>query len=670
MRFTLAMAEDPNPLTQLQEQVNCAVCLSIFAQPKFLVCNHAFCKKCIDHLDEGNHIVKCPTCRKQTILPQSDAANLPPAFYINTLIDLYQATKKGTIPVADSPAGDEACAKHGRLLDMCCDDCQQILCTKCFLADHRDHKCSLVVDLFSQHKKEINDHLATVKEQEGVILDALDILEYQEQEIIQHGESVKNEIDTLTGEIIEAVLQSGRQMKENVDNLVRQKLSNIAKQKEYGEMLLPQFKSCQEYVEDKVQNGSHQEILLEKNKIIERLKAVSQEFILQELQTKEKADIAFKSHDILEKCRKIGEVSVDGVITTLISQHGPHEKRNSKVAIVGVPRTINTTVYNATKKRDTLVCHLVADKGGTMIQCKLEQREKDKHSITFYPTIKGTYHIVISVKKGQIRCDPSTIEVLPSLEKSFHMIRKIENLKTPRGVAMTPDGLLLVAESGNKTIAIVDKDGCIVQRFEHQGGDYPKGVCVTPDNHILVISSHAPHITKYTMDYSLVTTANDKQLQPNTPQHIAVSATGHVYICDTRNHRILALNHNLTFCEVLGQGGRRPGRFKSPYSLAIDSQNALYICDYGNSRVQKLSSNGTYVSEFKVSSCPRFIAIDSNDVVYIVDDKKVLSLYDSDGDYLSSIECNGNEGLAIDKQGHIYICDTDCNVFVFNGMYV
>ena len=443
-------------------------------------------------------------------------------------------------------------------------------------------------------------------------------------------------------------------------------------------MLLTQFKPCQEYVEDKVRNGSRREILLEKNEMIERLKAVSQKFVLQELQTKEKADIAFQyNRDILEKCSKIGEVSVviDKITpssATGTTHYKPLEKHYTcnKVAMVGMPRTIDINVYNVSKKkRGKLFCYLAADKGGAMIQCTMKHREKDKYSITFHPIIKGTYYIIIPVKKGQVRCDPSTIEVLPSLERSFHMIRKIENLKTPRGVAMTPDGLLLVAESGNKTIAIVDQDGCIIQRFQHQGGDYPKGVCVTPDNHILVISSHTPYITKYTMDYRLVAIAEDKQLQLNTPHHIAVSATGHVYVCDTSNHCIQVLNPDLTLCQVFGQGGRRAGRFNNPYSLAIDSQNVLYICDYGNSRVQKLKSNGIYVSEFKVPSCPRYIAIDSNDVIYIVDDKKALSLYDSDGDYLGSVDCNGNEGLAIDKQGHIYVCDTDCNVFVFNGMY-
>ena len=681
----MAMAESPDPFNKLQEQIICAVCLDVFTQPKVLSCNHAFCKECIDRLlvdvEEGNHIVKCPTCRKQITLPQHDTANLPPAFHINTLIELYQVTRRATVIVTDPPAKapkEEGCPKHGRPLDMYCDDCHEAACAKCFHDDHRDHKCNFVADVFDEHKKEIDDHLVRVQEQEGVVLDALDILEFQEREIAQQGEMVKNQIDVLIGEIIEAVQQSGRQLKENVSNEVQKKLSNISRQKKYGEMLLTQFRSCQEYVKDRVHKGSQQEILLEKNKIIERLKAVSQELILQELQTKERADIIFQcNRDLLEKCSKIGEVHVSVLNNKVvpgnaidISQHKPLEKHNSKVAIVGMPRTIGITIYDVSKKkRGKLFCYLAADKGGTMIQCKIEHREKDEHCITFYPTIKGTYHIIIPVKKGQIHCDPSTIELLPSLEKSFHMIRKIENLKTPRGVAMTPDGLLLVAESGNKTIAIVDKDGCIVQRFEHQGGDYPKGVCVTPDNHILVISSHAPHITKYSINYSLVTTVDDKQLQLNTPHHIAVSATGHVYICDTSNHCIQVLNPDLTACRVLGRGGRRPGQFNSPYSLGIDSQNALYICDYGNSRVQKLKSNGTYVSEFKVSSCPRYIAIDSNDVVYIVDDKKVLSLYDSDGSYLGSIDCNGNEGLAIDKQGHIYVCDTYFDVFVFNGMY-
>ena len=115
---------------------------------------------------------------------------------------------------------------------------------------------------------------------------------------------------------MQAIRQSGATLKQNVDILVQHKLDDISQKKEEGEMFLTLLKSCEQYVQDKLRNGSQQEILLEKNEMMERLRAVSQQLTLQQLQLKEKADIVFQqSRDILEKCGKIGEVSIDKTTT-------------------------------------------------------------------------------------------------------------------------------------------------------------------------------------------------------------------------------------------------------------------------------------------------------------------------------------------------------------------
>ena len=81
-------------LAKLQEQLSCPVCLDMYRRPKLLACTHALCEECADRLPvdvkKGKHVIKCPTCRKLTTLPGDDTANLPPAFLINTLTELYQ----------------------------------------------------------------------------------------------------------------------------------------------------------------------------------------------------------------------------------------------------------------------------------------------------------------------------------------------------------------------------------------------------------------------------------------------------------------------------------------------------------------------------------------------------------------------------------------------------
>lgn len=234
-------------------------------------------------------------------------------------------------------------------------------------------------------------------------------------------------------------------------------------------------------------------------------------------------------------------------------------------------------------------------------------------------------------------------------------------------MAITPNGLLLVAEFNSQTIAVVGNDGQLVNSFQHQGGGCPISICITPDNHILVLSSQAPHIAKYAMDYKLVRIVNTSNgngpLQFASPQGIAVTSNnGRVYICDTRNHCVQVLNSDLTFNHMI------VSQFNYPCGIAIDSQDALYVCDYGNHRVQKLSSDGTAMSVITPIPHPRCVAIGHNDRVYIIDESPRLFIHDSDGYNIGSQESNGKNGLAVDKKGHICVSDGD-SIAVFSGYF-
>ena len=625
-----------DPLITLQQQVKCPVCLDVFTQPKLLVCHHAFCQHCIDQLpvdvDHGDHTVKCPTCRKQTTLPQHDAANLPPAFYINNLIELHQMTN--------------------------------LLVTK--------------------HVQEIDDLLLTVKQQVNATLNDLNDLNIHKRDITRQGELIKEQIDTLVYQIITTVQQSGRQLKDDIDNLVRQQMSQIATQKEQGETLLVQTQSCVKYVEEKIYRSQQNEILLEKNELIERLKAVSQELKQEGLRLKEKSSIEFQqSCDILEKCSKIGKIDIDGVVTSTTStlssyiassstDEGPQAKLGGRVAIVGKFRTIDINVPSVSwLKRGSLSCCLVGEEGETTLH-NIQHIGKNKYRISFIPTQPGFHHIKVQVKGEKMSCNPSTILVLPSPIR-VSQTKHIHTSKSTLGIAITSDGLMLVTEHNSQTIAVLNKEGCVIKRFQHQGGGSPIDICVTPDNHILVLSSHAPHITKYTMDYTLAdiasTSYGNGQQQFDLPQGIAASTSGLIYVCDTNNHRIQVLNPDLTVHSTIGKKGTKLGQFIFPCGIAIDSQDALYVCDYGNNRIQKLSSNGVPIGKFKVASHPRCVATDHNNMIYMIDNTAKLFLHDSDGYILGYQESNGRNGLAVDKQGHIHVCNGNSTITIFSGMY-
>ena len=203
---------------------------------------------------------------------------------------------------------------------------------------------------------------------------------------------------------------------------------------------------------------------------------------------------------------------------------------------------------------------------------------RKKNCVSFTATHQGLHHVKVQVKGIDIPCNPCTIQVVPT----------INAIHKPTAIATTTSGLLVVA--GTTSIAVMDKEGHVISSSNSQGGGYNTGICVTPDNHILVVSSKPPHITKYAMDCTLVSTADTNHGSRSSyfafPQSIAVSTSGHVYVCDAGNHRIQVFSSEGRFITKFGTKGDGDGQLNDPHGLALTPEGNIIVADFRNNRVQ------------------------------------------------------------------------------------
>ena len=84
--------------SSLDDQLNCAVCLERFDDPRTLPCHHSFCLHCLSSVprqeDQDCILIKCPTCCKPSQLPEGGVDQLPTAFLINNLLELQNNTEQ------------------------------------------------------------------------------------------------------------------------------------------------------------------------------------------------------------------------------------------------------------------------------------------------------------------------------------------------------------------------------------------------------------------------------------------------------------------------------------------------------------------------------------------------------------------------------------------------
>jgi DNA-binding beta-propeller fold protein YncE len=180
----------------------------------------------------------------------------------------------------------------------------------------------------------------------------------------------------------------------------------------------------------------------------------------------------------------------------------------------------------------------------------------------------------------------------------------------------------------------------------------PQGVVVDRDHNMIVTDqgNHRIQAINYTTGQHVFSagTFGEGPTQFANPCGLALHPSGHIVVCDSGNHRLQILDAQGNFVRCIGTQGRDPGQFKSPLSVgcSLDGQ-LLIVAEYGNLRVQVLRWNdGSHVYTInkyfrpKISWCPSGIAIDKDGHALIVNsDCNCIEIFRIDsGHYVRTID--------------------------------
>ncbi len=168
-------------------------------------------------------------------------------------------------------------------------------------------------------------------------------------------------------------------------------------------------------------------------------------------------------------------------------------------------------------------------------------------------------------------------------------VAKATSLNQPGGVAIDGAGNLYIADTNNNVIRKVN---------------LATGAIST------VAGTGAPG---YTGDGALATSAS-----LNSPEGVAVDAAGDLYIADTNNdavREVVAATGKIA--TIAGDGTGAPGfagdgglaigaKLNAPYGVALDAAGNLYIADSGNNRVRAVNTSGN-INTFAGNGTPAYL---------------------------------------------------------------
>jgi len=242
----------------------------------------------------------------------------------------------------------------------------------------------------------------------------------------------------------------------------------------------------------------------------------------------------------------------------------------------------------------------------------------------------------------------TTIEAIPRVdgEEPGRAPDAPGRVHQPRGVAVGPNGNVVVADFGNSRIQEITPSGEFVRKWGSQGelpGQFkePCAVAVAPDGHVYVADTWNHRVQKFSA-------AGEYQIEWSAgfygPRGVAVSSDGEVYVADTGNNRIVRFAPDGKELRRWGSQGANPGEFLEPMGLAVDANGNVYVCDNGNGRLQIFTRDGQLRAviavkgwESKVFSEPD-VSVDPSGRIWVtVPGEKQIRAYDTDGKLLHTL---------------------------------
>lgn len=280
-----------------------------------------------------------------------------------------------------------------------------------------------------------------------------------------------------------------------------------------------------------------------------------------------------------------------------------------------------------------------------------------------------------------------------------------EALSSPSDICIADDGLIYVADSGNRRIVVGNSDGELVRTIGEGTLVNPRGVFVTSDGNVYVADRDAERIFVFgsggelVAEYSKPTSPLYGDEVSFLPIKIAVNDAGIMFVvCESNTNGIVEISptDGGTFLGYFGtnyaakslttiiyrailtdeQRAKMVSNIPAtPTNLTIDEKGLIYTVTRGNENetLKRLNIAGTNmlrITEDTYADTPTSVAAGNHDNVYVADQQGYIFEYNNEGEmiFVFGGPDDGSQrvglstmvsGIAVDKQDWIYVLDSD-----------
>jgi 4-amino-4-deoxy-L-arabinose transferase-like glycosyltransferase len=240
----------------------------------------------------------------------------------------------------------------------------------------------------------------------------------------------------------------------------------------------------------------------------------------------------------------------------------------------------------------------------------------------------------------------------------------------PRGVAVSLEGLVYVADTGNGRIQVFNSDGEFLGLWGQEILAEPFDLAVDREGQVYVLDSGHDLLFVFSPEGLLQSRWGD-DWGLFDPRGLDVDQDGYVYIANTGGNAILKISPQGQVVARYGSPGSGDGRLNQPTDVAVDGVGNLYVVDTENQRVQVWDWDGQYLRQWGITAANTVdgphIVWGMSDLLFLTDPEMArVYIYDRDGRVITFWGERGSPegqfdkpiGIGFDQRVWVYVADT------------
>ena len=201
---------------------------------------------------------------------------------------------------------------------------------------------------------------------------------------------------------------------------------------------------------------------------------------------------------------------------------------------------------------------------------------------------------------------------------TFELVKELAQVGSKPGMFRIPYGIAYDEKSGNyfvsdcinNTIKKYNNKGSLLKEWGSKGSkkeefNYPADLLITQKNELLISDEKNHKIHRYDLNGNFLGVFSKYGYgtghgQLNNPLGMAEDSKGNIYVVDSLNVRVQKYDQDgifiKTFAGSLGNKSAKPSEFYGPYYMAIDSNDRVYVTDTSLNRVSVYDKNGKIIT--------------------------------------------------------------------------